>query len=190
MTIVDFTEASRTPIHQVDLSPCGALMAKAQKGDKAAYTEALSLCDQWLRLYLPRRLAHERIDDAIQETLLAVHRKRHTYDPSRPFPPWFVAIARFKWLDGLRAAYRAEEAELTDDHGIDSHEESVLSRILLQKVMTHLPPAQAEVLRLAKVEGRSIEEISVATGQSASLFKVNIHRARKKLVKLLEKSHE
>lgn len=190
MEVVSFPEKAARRSPSIDLAPAGALMAAAQKGDKKAYNEALILCERWLKIYLPRRLAPEHVDDAIQETLMAVHRKRHTYDPSRPFPPWFVAIARFKWLDRLRSHYKHEQEELDDDHGVDSHEETVLSRIVLENVMTHLPPAQAEVLRLAKVEGRSIEEISMATGQSASLVKVNIHRARKKLVKLLEKSYE
>ncbi|MEM9422079.1 MAG: sigma-70 family RNA polymerase sigma factor, partial [Pseudomonadota bacterium] len=148
------------------------------------------LCQSWLKRYLSQRLAPEQVDDAIQETLLAVHRKRHTYDPSRPFPPWFVAIARFKWLDKLREAYKAEEVELDDNHGLESHEEQVVSRIVLERVLGHLPEAQAMVLKLAKIEGRSIEEIAQTTGQSASLVKVNIHRARKKLMKTLEKSYE
>lgn len=191
MAVVDFPEpAQRRAKPTVDLAPCGPLMAAAQKGDKKAYSEVLALCQAWLKMYLSRRLAPEHVEDTIQEVLLAVHRKRHTYDSSRPFPPWFVAITRYKWLDRLRTHYKAEEAELTDDHGVESHEETVLSRILLEDVMSHLPPAQAEVLRLAKVEGRSIEEISFTTGQSASLVKVNIHRARKKLVKMLEKSYE
>lgn len=190
MEVVSFPEKGIRRSPSVDLAPAGPLMAKAQGGDKKAYNEVLTMCEAWLKTYLPRRLAAEHVEDAIQETLLAVHKKRHTYDPSRPFPPWFVAIARFKWLDRLRSHYRHESQELDDDHGVESHEETVLSRIVLENVMGHLPPAQAEVLKLAKIEGRSIEEISMATGQSASLVKVNIHRARKKLMKLLEKSYE
>ncbi|WP_370338276.1 sigma-70 family RNA polymerase sigma factor [Parvularcula marina] len=190
MEVVKFPEQSKRRVPGIDLAPVGELMARAQKGDKRAYNEALTQCEAWLKTYLPRRLAPEHVEDAIQETLLAVHRKRHTYDPSRPFPPWFVAIARFKWLDRLRSHYRHEQSELDDDHGIDSHEETVLSRIVLENVLGHLPEAQATVLKLAKIEGRSVEEISMATGQSASLVKVNIHRARKKLMKLLEKSYE
>ncbi len=176
--------------HLIDLSGCGPLMAKAQAGDKRAYAEALTLCQSWLERYLRQRLAPDQIDDVVQETLLAVHRKLHTYDPERPFPPWFVAIAKFKWLDRLRAHYRAEEIELDDQVGLSSHEEQILSRVVLERVVNQLPEAQAKALRMAKVEGLSVEEISQMTGQSASLVKVNIHRARKKLITLLEKSYE
>jgi len=174
----------------IDLSPAGALMARAQNGDKRAYDEALRLCQKWLKLYLSTRLQPGAIDDVIQETLMAIHRKRHTYDPSRPFPPWFVAIARYKWLDRLRTIYRTEEIELTDQYGLKSHEEAVLSSLVLERMMEQLPPAQAKVLHLAKIEGHSIEDIAQMTGQSVSLVKVNIHRARKKILKLLEKSYE
>lgn len=190
MEVLDFPNEAPKRANAVDLSPCAGLMAAAQQGDRQAYDRALRLCEAWLKSYLPRRLAPEHVEDVIQETLLAVHKKRHTYDPTRPFPPWFVAIARFKWLDRLRSHYKAEEVELAEDHGISGHEETVLSRLVLEQVIATLPAAQAEVLKLAKVEGRSIEEISMATGQSASLVKVNIHRARKKLMKLLEKSYE
>ncbi|WOI52763.1 sigma-70 family RNA polymerase sigma factor [Parvularcula sp. LCG005] len=183
-------DTQRSASGMIDLNPCGPLMALAQRGDRRAYDEVLVACQTWLRRYLSTRLVPDQVDDVVQETLLAVHRKRHTYDPSRPFAPWFVAIARFKWLDRLRAIYRAEEDELQDVHGFECHEESVLARIVLERVIQHLPKAQAEALTLAKVEGRSIEEIAIMTGQSASLVKVNIHRARKKLIKYLEKSYE
>lgn len=190
MQVVELEAVRKKRTGMVDLAPAGPLMAAAQQGDKRAYDEALRLCQSWLQRYLSTRLQPGQIDDVIQETLMAVHRKRHTYDPSRPFPPWFVAIARFKWLDRLRVVYKAEEVELEDNHGLESHEESVLSKMVLDRVMTQLPPAQAEVLKLAKIDGHSIEEIAQLTGQSASLVKVNIHRARKKLTKILEKSYE
>jgi RNA polymerase sigma-70 factor (ECF subfamily) len=189
MAVVEFQSAKR-PAGLIDLSPGDTLMPRAQKGDKQAYAEVLALCQRWLERYLSTRLAPDHVDDTVQEALLALHKKRHTYDPSRPFAPWFVAIARYKWLDRLRARYRAEDAELDDSHGVDSHEEAVLSRMVLERVLGQLPPAQARALTLAKLEGRSIEEIAQETGQSASLVKVNIHRARKKIVSILEKSYE
>lgn len=190
MHVVELKQERARRSGLIDLNPVGDLMARAQQGDKKAYEAALSECQEWLKRYLSTRLQPGQLDDVIQETLMAVHRKRHTYDPSRPFAPWFVAIARFKWLDRLRELYKAEEVELVDVHGLESHEEAVLSRMVLDQVIAQLPPAQAKVLMLAKVDGHSIEDIALMTGQSASLVKVNIHRARKKLIKILEKSYE
>ena len=101
----------------------------------------------WLRRYYGRRLPPAMIDDTIQDALIAVHKKRHTYDPNRPFGAWLAAIARYKWIDATRSL----EA----------------------------------VIRLVKLQGLSIEEASKATGQSAALVKVNIHRGLKRLTSLL-----
>ncbi len=38
----------------------------------------------------------------MQEVLLAVHLKRHTYDPAAPFAPWLFAVTRNKVIDALR----------------------------------------------------------------------------------------
>jgi RNA polymerase sigma-70 factor (ECF subfamily) len=42
------------------------------------------------------------VEDLVQETLLAIHVRRHTYDPDQPFTPWVYAIARYKLIDYLR----------------------------------------------------------------------------------------
>ena len=78
-------------------------MAAAQRGDASAYHRLLSEVAIWLRRYYARRLPPAMIDDTIQDTLIAVHEKRHTYDPSRPFGAWLAAIARYKWIDALRS---------------------------------------------------------------------------------------
>ena len=174
------------------LAGCGALMLAAQRGDKRAYAELLATCQDWLRTYLARRIAPNLVEEVSQEILLAVHLKRHTYEAARPFAPWFVGIARYKWIDRLRTLYREPgRDELAEDTGqTPSHEATVLSGILLERLMAHLPPAQAKAIRLVKIEGLSIEEASLRSGQSASLVKVNIHRGRKAMMAKLEQAHE
>ena len=81
----------------------GRLMAAAQRGDKAAYRLLLDELRSWLARYYRRRLTEAHVDDAVQDALLAIHNKRHTYDPARAFAPWLAAIARYKWIDRLRA---------------------------------------------------------------------------------------
>lgn len=172
------------------LAGCGALMAAAQAGDKRAYTALLSRCQAWLGPYLRRRLAPELAEEVGQEILLALHVKRHTYDPDRPFAPWFASIARYKWIDRLRVAYRAPgQDELTDEAGrTPSHESQVLSRLVAERLLAELPDGQAEAVRLVKIEGLSVAEASAASGQSASLIKVNVHRAKKAMLARLERA--
>lgn len=173
-----------------DLSGLGPLMAKAQAGDKRAYHEVLSACDAWLRIFLARRVAPESVEDIAQEALMALHRKRHTYDPEKPFAPWFVAIARYKWLDRLRKHYRAEEVELEDQGSVAGHESAVMSKLILERLLSHIPENQAEAIRLAKIDGYALDEVATMTGQSLSSVKVRIHRGMKRMMKKLEEANE
>jgi RNA polymerase sigma factor (sigma-70 family) len=151
-------------------------MAAAQRGDADAYRRVLAEATVWLRRFFLRRLPPSMIDDAVQDTLLAVHEKRHTFDPSQGFGPWLAAIARYKWIDRLRAEHRADMVPLEDDLPVPDHEERVTTAHALERLLAMLRPAQAEVIRLVKLQGLSIEEAARRTGQSASLVKVNIHR--------------
>jgi len=157
------------------------LMAAAQVGDANAYRTLLSELAVWLRRYYTRRLPPAMTEDAVQDVLLAIHEKRHTYDPERPFRPWLAAIARYKWIDRLRSL-KAEVAEPFDENiGTPDHGDSVIAGSTLQQILAELKPPQAEAIRLVKLEGYSVEEASRATGQSISLIKVNIHRGIKRL---------
>jgi RNA polymerase sigma factor (sigma-70 family) len=158
-----------------------AMMVAAQGGDASSYHRLLTELAAWLRRYYARRLPPAMIDDAIQDTLIAIHEKRHTYDPSRPFGAWLAAIARYKWIDALRSLKTKPTEALDDDIPVPDHEEVTTSARSLERLLATLKPAQSQVIRLVKLEGLSIEEASKATGQSASLVKVNIHRGLKRL---------
>jgi RNA polymerase sigma factor (sigma-70 family) len=167
-------------------SDWGALMAAAQAGDSAAYRRLLEALGPWLRRYYARRLPSAMVDDAVQDTLIAVHEKRHTYDLTRPFEPWLAAIARYKWIDRLRALKRAPTEMLNDDISVPDHESAVVSATVLEQLLAGLKPAQAEVIRLVKIQGFSIEEAAARTGQSTSLVKVNIHRGLARLTVVVQ----
>jgi RNA polymerase sigma-70 factor (ECF subfamily) len=124
------------------------------------------------------------IEDAVQDVLLAVHEKRHTYDTSRPFGPWLAAIARYKWIDRLRSMSAKAVEPLDEDVAVPDHGNGVITSLTLQRLMAELKPAQAEAIRLVKLQGYKVEEASRASGQSVSLIKVNVHRGLKRLVKM------
>ncbi|MEQ8310494.1 MAG: sigma-70 family RNA polymerase sigma factor [Sphingopyxis sp.] len=161
------------------------LMAASQCGDRAAYRALLGACRHWLARYFARRIAPHQIDDLIQETLVSMHRKLATWDSGRPFLPWLAAIARYRWIDMLRR--QKEEVELGDhDAAVGAKDEAVHARLSIDRLMTLLPPGQAQAITLVKIEGASIAEASKICGQSESLVKVNIHRGLKKLAQLIE----
>ena len=160
------------------------LMTAAQGGESRAYEQLLQELDAWLSRYYARRLPHAAAEDARQDALLAIHVKRHTYAPSKPFGPWVAAIARYKWIDHIRDASRFAALSLDDEIPTEDCGEATLNGIALDDLLTRLKPAQARVIRLVKLDGASIEDASGATGQSAALVKVNIHRGLKKLAAL------
>lgn len=165
------------------------LMAASQNGDKSAYNVLLAEAGLWLERYFRRRVPPHHLDDLVQDVLLAIHNKRASYDPTRPFLPWLSAIARYRWVDHLRKVYK-HEADLLEDGDAfeDSQEDVVEARVSLERLFVHLPEKQATAIELVKIEGLSIREAAQKTGQSESLVKVNIHRGLKKLSAIIEKA--
>ena len=92
------------------------LMARAQGGDGEAYRRLLVAIAPYLRSLA---LRHHRdpgdVEDTVQDVLLTVHAIRHTYDPTRPFGPWLLAIARRRIIDQLRRQGRTRAREVALD---------------------------------------------------------------------------
>ena len=173
---------------RADEASLARLMVMSQQGDRQAYAALLEACQRWLRGYYARRIAPAQLDDLVQETLIALHTKRASWDATRPFLPWLAAIARYRWVDHLRRFYRASETELDMDFAGQDDEPAIAARITLERLLGILPEAQAHAITLVKIDGLSIAEASHATGQSESLVKVNIHRGLKKLAHMIEKA--
>lgn len=166
------------------------LMAAAQNGHGGAYQRLLQEISGWLRHYFQRRLPHGDVDDAVQETLLAIHRRRHTYDPHYPLAPWLAGIAKRKWIDQLRAIGRRPTEELSEDISVGDHEAAVTSATVLARLLEQLRPVQAQTILLVKVQGYSVEDASRETGLSVSAVKMNIHRGLAQLTSFIEKTHD
>lgn len=170
-----------------DENTLAGLMRAAQSGDRQAYTALLTEVQRWLQRYFRRRCAPGQMDDLVQEVLMAVHDKRASYDPRRPFLPWLAAIARYRWLDHLRAVYRNAEDATEDVEGLqEGEEEALMARLSLDRMFVQIPGKQAEVIEMVKIKGLSIREAAARSGQSEAAVKVNIHRGLKRLSALIE----
>ena len=82
-------------------------MLAGLQGDAASYRLLLTQLSGHLRAYYKGRLARigrgaTEAEDLTQEALMAIHTRRHTYDPAEPLTPWVHAIARYKLIDHLR----------------------------------------------------------------------------------------
>lgn len=159
-------------------------MIGALAGDEPAYRRLLADVADRLRAYFARRLGRESADveDLVQETLLAMHQRRATYDASRPFTVWLHAIARYKLIDHLRrkkirASIPIDDAdELTFETGVP---EPSADRLDVEQVLGELPERTSQYIRAVKIDGRSIAEVSAKHGVSESAVKIAIHRGMK-----------
>ncbi|QDX28281.1 sigma-70 family RNA polymerase sigma factor [Sphingomonas suaedae] len=163
-------------------------MALAQRGDRSAYRTLLQEIYPWLHRFFGRRFPPMQAEDAVQDVLVALHQKRDTFEPGKPFRRWLAAIARYKRIDYLRAHYRNNLDALPDGIASDGHEAPVTSAIVVSTILAQLKPAQADAIRLVRLEGYSVRETSAATGQSESLVKINVHRGLGKFATMIAAS--
>ena len=166
-----------------------ALLLKGLAGDEAAHRAFLTEAAALLRAYFRNRLRGraEDAEDLVQETLVALHTRRDTYDPDYPLTAWLYAIARYRLIDFLRRAkHRAhssldgvEVGEVDPDYAASDAKRDVAT--LLEK----LPEKQRTAIRMVKLEEKSVREAADATGLSESDIKISIHRGLKTLMRLM-----
>jgi RNA polymerase sigma-70 factor (ECF subfamily) len=168
-------------------------MLQSLAGDAAAYSMFLDELTARLRSYLRRRLGGlpDEVEDLLQELLLAVHNKRHTYDPRQPLTAWVQAIARYKLVDLLRRRSRSDV--LTDSLDEDDQvfgttlNDAAEARYDVAKLLRGLPDRQRLPILHVKIEGSSVTDTAVRTGMSESAVKVGIHRGLKALAERIRK---
>jgi len=154
------------------------LMRAAITGDERAYEQFLRQIAGLVR-GLVRRKVQSGIDpeDIVQETLLAIHMKRHTWRADTPVTPWVYAIARHKLIDAFRRRGNRMEiaideiAEICAEPGQDSPSHREVDRALAT-----LAPGQRSVVAAISVEGRSISETAKRLGMSEAAVRVALHR--------------
>lgn len=160
-----------------------ALMRAGNAGDAAAYRRLLMLLSPVLRAFAIRGLARAGVaaadaEDVVQETLLALHLKRQTWDEEGPLSPWLFAIARHKLIDSLRRRGRRIEVSI-DDFAETLPDRNDARGSVVADVSRHLgvlPPGQRNVVRCIAVDGASIEEAAARLSMSNGAVRVALHR--------------
>lgn len=166
------------------------LLLAGLKGDNAAHRTFLTEAAGVLRGFFRNRLrtCAEDVEDLVQDTLIALHNRRSTYDPAFPLSAWMFAIARYRLIDFLRYRNRRGGAH---DH-LDLHDFGETDRAFdafeakrdLFVLLNQLPAKQKTVIQLVKLEERCVKETAALTGYSESDIKVSIHRGLKALARL------
>ncbi|MEZ5606958.1 MAG: sigma-70 family RNA polymerase sigma factor [Burkholderiaceae bacterium] len=156
-------------------------------GDELAYRRFLQELAGHLRGFLRRRLFGwpDDVEDLVQECLLAMHTKRHTYQADQPLTPWVHAIARYKLIDLLRArgAREALHEPLSDEAPLfgAAENDALEARRDVLDMLQSLPEKQRRSIECVKIDGLSVAETARLTGQSESAVKVGIHRGLRAL---------
>ena len=123
-------------------------------------------------------------EDLVQETLIAIHTRRHTFDRSQPITPWLCAVARYRLVDYLRRTKTsAANAPIEEAQEVlaDDDPSAVESRLDLQKLLARLSPKVRQAIQYVKLDGLSVREAAARSGMSQSAIKVSVHRGLKAL---------
>jgi len=172
-------------------------MRAAIDGDAAAYRQLLESLSHSLRAATRRGLAQagatmNDVEDVVQETLLAIHLKRHTWNSDQPLGPWVRAIARHKLIDSLRR--RGRRIEIPIDAVMDflaaDEPRSDLDRQDAERLVNDLRGRQQVIVRAISIEGQSIREVAERLAMNEGAVRVALHRGLKALAAMHRKGHE
>ncbi len=162
-----------------DEAELSRLLRAAIAGDEKAYADFLHRIAALVRGFVRRKIVQGGVDpeDVVQETLLAIHVKRHTWRQDAPVLPWIYAIARFKLIDAFRRRGRRIEVEIDEiaDTFAEPETETVSERDI-NRALDGLPPAQRSVVSSISVDGRSIGETATKLGITETAVRVSLHR--------------
>jgi RNA polymerase sigma-70 factor, ECF subfamily len=162
-----------------DENELARLMRAAIAGDEKAYGDFLRRAACLVRGFARRKIVPGGIDpeDIVQETLLAIHIKRHTWRDDAPVVPWLYAIARHKLIDAFRRRGRRVEIEIGEiAETFAQPEPETTSDQEIRRALETLAPRQRSVVAAVSVDGRSISETAKSLGMSETAVRVALHR--------------
>ncbi|OOY29898.1 sigD protein [Thioclava sp. L04-15] len=168
------------------------LFRAANAGDARAYGLFLNAVTPVLRAVVRARgagLPEADCEDVVQEVLLAIHLKRHTWREDEPAAPWCYAIARHKVVDAFRKRGRRIHLPVEDFAEIlpAAPETDPTEQADIETFLGHLEPRAEQLVRAIGLEGKSIAETGDAMDMSEGAVRVMLHRSLKKLAALRER---
>lgn len=163
-------------------------MRAAIAGDQPAYHKLLSEISQALRGVVRRGFAgvgvpRDDVEDVVQDVLLAIHLKRHTWDQSLPLGPWISAIARNKMIDDLRRRGRRPEVavDLSEFEIEGEDQQAAIDAHDLDRVLDGLSVKNRDIVRSISIDGHSARDVAERLGMTEVAVRVALHRSLKAL---------
>lgn len=166
------------------------LLIASSTGDSLSYETLLGEMAEYLKYFCSRYLYQEsQTEDCVQECLLAIHKAKHTFNPSKPIGPWFFTIVRHKIIDQFRKNKRLNEREVQDPDIVDSLQ-STSSEVDFAKelanLLTGISAKYATAFKLCRLEGKTIQEAAKELNIGESAVKLRVHRASTAIKKLIK----
>lgn len=163
-------------------------MRAAIAGDQEAYRRLLSELSQVLRGVVRRGFAGVGVrtgdvEDVVQDVLLAIHLKRHTWDQSMPLVPWVMAIARNKMIDDLRRRGRRPEVpvDLNDFEFEGEDQQASIDAHDVERILDRLSDKNRDIVRSISIDGQSARDVAERLGMTEVAVRVALHRSLKAL---------
>lgn len=163
-----------------------ACMRRAQGGDQKAYQRLLQAMLPFIQGLVRRRIYDATLaEDVVQDTLLTVHRLRHTYEPGLPIQPWIGAIVAARSIDALRRQGRIRHREVSDgesfDRAIDEGAGRIADRLGMDRDIRHLleqlPERQRKAIEMVKLQEMTLNDAAAESSLSVPAIKSLLHRA-------------
>lgn len=162
------------------------LLRAAIGGDEKAYATFLTRTAGIVRGFARRKIVQGGVDaeDVVQETLLAIHTKRHTWMVDAPVLPWIYAIARYKLIDAFRKRGRRVEVDIGEMADLLAQPEAeTVSERDIGRVLDALTPGQRSVVSAISLDGHSIGETAEKFGMTETAVRVALHRGLQAIAK-------
>lgn len=159
-----------------------AWMLMGLDGDKAAHSLLLRALVPLLRSFFRRRLpgADQDVEDLVQDTLIAIHTRRSTFDRDRAFTPWLYAIARYRLIDHVRR--RRISVPIEDvEAALVAHnfDDALNAKLDVDALLATLSPKQERAIRDTHLDGKSVGEAATEAGIGKSDVKISVYRGLK-----------
>lgn len=175
------------------------LLARVARGDTAAHRMLFDRYYARITAFVRRRVRDEGLcEEIVSDVFFEVWRGADAFRSESPVHSWIFGIAHFKALSARRSQGQLKRSRVVaiDDEALQRFadgadaDEQIESREQVRRLlraMALLPEGQADVLRLAFLEGCSYQEIAQQLGISEGNVKTRVNRARARLRTLVRR---
>lgn len=165
---------------------------QARAGDRAAFSSLVETYQKPVYNLAYRMLgSRTEAEDAAQETFIRAYTRLNTYDPSRKFSSWLLAIASHHCIDVLRKRRiqtlpwddLPPRVELSMPRATQPEPVAVRRQdaTAIQGLLDLLPPSYRTPVILRYWYDMSYSEIAETMGLNEGTVKTRLYRARNKL---------